>query len=86
MLTRRDFLKAGVKAGAVASHAHPGCAWLSREPGPLVNVPDNQRELSVEDWKRLLYLAHADKRRVFEEYSNYYRSTSASSTGRIRIN
>jgi FAD/FMN-containing dehydrogenase len=39
-------------------------------------VPDNQRELSVEDWKRLLYLAHADKRRVFEQYSNYYRSTS----------
>jgi FAD/FMN-containing dehydrogenase len=39
-------------------------------------VPQGQKELSVEDWQRLLYLAHADKRRVFEEYSNYYRSTS----------
>ena len=39
-------------------------------------VPEIQKELSVEDWKRLLYLAHVDKRRVFEEYSNYYRSTS----------
>jgi FAD/FMN-containing dehydrogenase len=39
-------------------------------------VPEVQKELSVEDWKRLLYLAHVDKRRVFEEYSSYYRSTS----------
>jgi FAD/FMN-containing dehydrogenase len=39
-------------------------------------VPDNQKELSVEDWNRLLYLAHVDKKRVFEEYSSYYRSTS----------
>jgi FAD/FMN-containing dehydrogenase len=39
-------------------------------------VPDIQKELSVEDWRRLIYLAHADKRRVFEEYSGYYRATS----------
>jgi FAD/FMN-containing dehydrogenase len=39
-------------------------------------VPESQKELSVEDWRRLLYLAHVDKRRVFEEYSNYYQSTS----------
>lgn len=36
----------------------------------------DQKELSVEDWKRLIHLAHVDKRRVFEEYSSYYRSTS----------
>ena len=39
-------------------------------------VPDNQKELSVEDWQRLIYLAHVDKKRVFEEYSSYYRATS----------
>jgi FAD/FMN-containing dehydrogenase len=39
-------------------------------------LPQSQKELSIEDWKRLLYLAHVDKRRVFEEYSGYYRSTS----------
>lgn len=39
-------------------------------------MPENQKELSVADWRRLLYLAHADKKRVFEEYSNYYLSTS----------
>jgi FAD/FMN-containing dehydrogenase len=39
-------------------------------------MPENQKELSVEDWRRLLYLAHVDKKRVFEEYSNYYLSTS----------
>jgi len=39
-------------------------------------VPESQKELSVEDWRRLLYLAHADKKRVFEEYSSYYLSTS----------
>ena len=39
-------------------------------------VPDIQKELSVDDWQRLIYLAHVDKRRIFEEYSGYYRTTS----------
>jgi FAD/FMN-containing dehydrogenase len=39
-------------------------------------MPESQRELSVEDWRRLIYLAHVDKRKVFEEYSNYYLSTT----------
>jgi FAD/FMN-containing dehydrogenase len=39
-------------------------------------IPDIQKELSVDDWQRLIYLAHVDKRRVFEEYSSYYRATS----------
>lgn len=35
-----------------------------------------QRELKPEDWGRLLYLAHADKRRVYEQYVGYYLSTT----------
>ena len=39
-------------------------------------MPEEQRELSIEEWYRLLWLAHADKRRAFREYSDYYLSTS----------
>jgi FAD/FMN-containing dehydrogenase len=39
-------------------------------------IPEVQKELSADDWRRLIYLAHVDKRRVFEEYSSYYRATS----------
>jgi FAD/FMN-containing dehydrogenase len=39
--------------------------------------PDGpRRELSAADWQRLLYLAHVDKRRAFEEYAGYYLTTS----------
>ena len=39
-------------------------------------MPQTQKALSVEDWKRLLYLAHVDKEQAFDRYSNYYLSTS----------
>lgn len=39
-------------------------------------IPEDQKELSAEDWRRLIALAHVDKRRTFEEYSRYYLSTS----------
>ena len=39
-------------------------------------MPDAQKELSLEDWNRLLYLSHADKRRAFELYASYYLSTN----------
>lgn len=39
-------------------------------------VPEGQKELSEEDWRRLVYLAHVDKRRAFEEYAAFYLSTS----------
>jgi FAD/FMN-containing dehydrogenase len=41
-----------------------------------VQVPAVQKELSLEDWSRLLYLSHADKRRAFELYARYYLSTN----------
>lgn len=39
-------------------------------------MPGGQKELAVEDWQRLYYLAHVDKRKAFELYSSYYLSTS----------
>ena len=39
-------------------------------------MPEKQKELSGEDWNRLLYLSHADKRRAFDEYARYYLATS----------
>lgn len=39
-------------------------------------MPEAQRQLSEEDWARLLYYGHADRRRAYELYTSYYLSTS----------
>jgi FAD/FMN-containing dehydrogenase len=39
-------------------------------------VPAAGKELSGEDWGRLIRLAHVDKTRAFQEYAAYYLSTS----------
>jgi FAD/FMN-containing dehydrogenase len=39
-------------------------------------MPEEQKELSAEDWRDLFYLAHADEKQAFERYSSYYLSTS----------
>jgi FAD/FMN-containing dehydrogenase len=36
----------------------------------------DQLRLSAADWKRLLVLSHADKRRAFDEFSAFYRASS----------
>lgn len=43
---------------------------------PETAMPDAPRELGEEDWRKLYYLSHADKRRAYEAYSSYYLSTS----------
>lgn len=35
-----------------------------------------QRELADTDWRQLLYLAHTDRRRAFEQYAGYYLTTN----------
>jgi FAD/FMN-containing dehydrogenase len=37
--------------------------------------PPSHRELSGDDWKRLLQLAHTDRKRAFEVYSSHYLAT-----------
>lgn len=43
---------------------------------PGTPEPTGHRKLTSDNWAKLLYLAHTDRRRVFEEYSRYYLSTS----------
>jgi FAD/FMN-containing dehydrogenase len=38
-------------------------------------VPEHHKELSAEEWRQLLYLAHADRKLAFDVYSNHYLST-----------
>jgi FAD/FMN-containing dehydrogenase len=38
-------------------------------------MPAVQKQLREEDWARLIWLAHTDRARVFEEYARYYLST-----------
>lgn len=39
-------------------------------------MPKRQKELHPDDWMRLFYLAHKDKKRAFHAYSTYYLSTN----------
>lgn len=40
-----------------------------------VQIAPDQKRLSREDWRRLVYLAHADPSRGFAEYASYYART-----------
>jgi len=39
-------------------------------------IAAGEKQLSDENWRQLLYLAHADKKKAFEKYSEYYLSTN----------
>lgn len=58
-----DFLRRGVFS----------CYRPVEDERPL---PAQQHELSDEDWRDLLLLAHTDKRSAFERYAAYYLTTS----------
>jgi FAD/FMN-containing dehydrogenase len=47
-----------------------------RPVDPAIPIPDYQREIAEEQWLRLLYLAHADKTKAFDVYSNEYLATN----------
>ena len=44
--------------------------------GDATPIDEGQKELSDDDWRGLLYLAHADRAAAFDRYSTYYLSTS----------
>ncbi len=58
-----DFLRRGVFS----------CYRPVEHDGPL---PDGQRALTRDDWRRLLVLAHTDKRSAFDQYAEHYLATS----------
>src|SRR5205085_2408765 len=39
-------------------------------------VPSDHKELTADGWRQLLYLAHTDRRRAVEAYSDHYLSTN----------
>jgi FAD/FMN-containing dehydrogenase len=39
-------------------------------------IPLAEKQLTDEDWRRLLYLAHTDPKQAFERYAEYYLSTN----------
>lgn len=39
-------------------------------------IPNNQLRLSKQEWERLLYLAHRDKRAAFEQFADFYLASS----------
>jgi FAD/FMN-containing dehydrogenase len=45
-----------------------------RDAGSTV-IPEGQRVLSLDQWRRLAYLAHADKREAFRRYAEHYLAT-----------
>lgn len=47
-----------------------------RPVDPATPIPADQKELSDDDWKELLWLAHADKARAFQRYAGYYLGTN----------
>jgi FAD/FMN-containing dehydrogenase len=47
-----------------------------RPVDPDTPIPTGQRALSVAAWQELLWLAHTDKSRGFEQYSEHYLATS----------
>jgi len=58
-----DFLQRGVFS----------CYRPVEHGGPL---PSGQRALARDDWKRLIALAHTDKRRAFDLYAEHYLATT----------
>lgn len=47
-----------------------------RPVDPATPMPEHVKELSDENWRTLLYLAHTDKGEAFHRYADYYLSTS----------
>ncbi|MCU1295831.1 MAG: L-gulono,4-lactone dehydrogenase [Acidobacteriaceae bacterium] len=55
---------------------HKGVFSCYRPVPVQTPMPPAQRELSDENWRQLLYLAHTDRRKAFEKYAEYYLSTN----------
>lgn len=45
-------------------------------PVPIETPIPQQKQLSDENWRQLLYLAHVDPKKAFEKYAEYYLSTN----------
>jgi len=55
---------------------HKGVFSCYRPVDPATQMPAEEKSLSDESWRTLLYLAHDDKTQAFQRYANYYLSTN----------
>lgn len=55
---------------------HPGVFSCYQPIDANTPIPENQKLLSPRDWAELYVLARTDKKRAFERYSDYYKSTN----------
>ena len=55
---------------------HRGVFSCYRPVSSDTPLPERQKELSDQNWRDLLYLAHTDEKKAFEVYSKYYMSTN----------
>lgn len=47
-----------------------------RPVDPATPIAESPKELRIDDWRNLMYLAHTDKAKAWERYSAFYLSTS----------
>lgn len=55
---------------------HKGVFSCYRPVDPSTPLPEREKELADDDWRKLLYLAHTDQSEAFKRYSAYYLSTN----------
>lgn len=55
---------------------HRGVFSCYRPVDPATPMPTEEKSLSDESWRTLLYLAHEDKKQAFRRYADYYLSTN----------
>lgn len=55
---------------------HKGVFSCYRPVDPTTPMPTEEKSLSDESWRTLLYLAHDDKKQAFRRYADYYLSTN----------
>ena len=55
---------------------HKGVFSCYRPVSDDTPVPERQKELSDQNWRDLLYLAHTNEKKAFDTYANYYMSTN----------
>src|SRR5215469_9942710 len=58
------------------SFLHEGIFSCYRPAEPERPIPSDQIRLSHADWRRLLYLAHVDRQRAFNEFADFYLRSS----------
>lgn len=58
------------------NYLHQGVFSCYRPVAPQTPIPDDQKQVSEKTWNELVYLAHADKAKAYQLYTEYYLSSS----------